>query len=173
MGDILGVKAWAAKQFKRVFTPLKLIAGGSISKSFLSNQKRLIMDMHHIKITQGNKGLVLYLKACAVCLQQSSSGYIVPDALLLGARISRSRGSRIPRIIPASHRLIIINKTVGYQVFIKYYLSVFYLYRVISFPGTLKLNTITDPGREFTMRKYTKYMNTFVSLTRKVEDPFG
>lgn len=118
-------------------------------------------------MTQGNRGLALHLKSSAVALQQACSGYIIKDLTQIGPRISRTKGGGLPRIIPAHHRIIIKNRQPGYLILIRFYLSVFYLYRVIEFLGPLKLTTITAPGREFDMSRFAKYIDGFNKLMRK------
>jgi hypothetical protein len=49
----------------------------------------------------------------------------------------------------------------------KYYLSVFYLYRVLVFPGKLKLETITAPGTDYDETFYQPYMEIFTDLILK------
>jgi len=118
-------------------------------------------------MTQGDKGLAVFLKSCAVSLQQASSGYIIEDLTQIGPRVSRTKGGGLPRIIPTHHRLIIKNRQPGYLILIRFYLSVFYLYRVIEFLGPLKLKTITAPGRSFDMGRFAKYISGFNKLMRK------
>lgn len=98
-----------------------------------------------IQRTQGTKGLILYLKSCSVSLQQAIGGQVHPNSLDLGSRISRTR-SGLPRVIPARHRILISNQGPGYAVWIRFYLTVFSMYRVIPLVGRPKFNTITDPG---------------------------
>jgi len=53
------------------------------------------------------KGVVIYLKACQVLLQQSVGGFRVSDLSELKVRPKRTR-SGLPRIIPAGARRLII-----------------------------------------------------------------
>jgi hypothetical protein len=55
----------------------------------------------------GLKGVVIYLKACQVLLQQSIGGYRVADLSDLKVRPKRNR-SGLPLIIPAGARRLII-----------------------------------------------------------------
>lgn len=83
--------------------------------------------------------VVLYLKASAVLLQQSVGGYKISNTRDLKCAVSRT-GAGIPRIIPKQHRKALMS---GDAWTFKIWLTLFGLYRVIDFPGTLKLNTIT------------------------------
>lgn len=124
---------------------MKLIAGGSLSSKFISSLTVTLVELCKISQQQGVRGLVLYLKVAAVILQQASAGHKVPDLTLIGPRVKRNQ-SGLPRIIPASHRLVIINRRPGWEYLLRFYLTLFSIYRVIPLRGKVKLNTITDPG---------------------------
>lgn len=124
------------------------MVGGSLSKKFISSLTVLLVDLCKISQKQGIKGLVLYLKVNTVILQQAASGHKVPDLTEIGPRVKRNQ-SGLPRIIPKHHRLIIINRRAGWAYLIRFYLTLFSLYRVLSYTGKVKLNTITDPGKIF------------------------
>nr|QIR30238.1 RNA-dependent RNA polymerase [Plasmopara viticola lesion associated mitovirus 15] len=145
---------------------MKLIAGGSTSLTFISSTKYLSIQLKKILLKQGVKGLCLHLKSCSVSLQQSVSGYIIKDLTQVGPRVSRSRGG-LPRLIPASHRIIIHNKKPGYKILIRFYLTIFYLYRVLEFKGSVKLETITKPGIEFDLEFFNKYIENFNTLMKR------
>jgi len=130
------------------FQKVRLIAGSSLSKKFISSLTVTLVTLCKIAQSQGVRGLVLYLKVAAVILQQASAGHKVPDLTEVGPRIKRNQ-SGLPRIIPGYHRLIIINRRPGWQYLIRFYLTLFSIYRVIPLKGKVKLNTITDPGKSF------------------------
>jgi hypothetical protein len=88
------------------------------------------------------KFLVIYLKACSTVTMQLAGGQVIKDQSIFGARVSRSN-SDFPRIIPASHRKILLSN----PEFLRLWLSLFGVYRVLDFKGTLKTGTITDPSR--------------------------
>lgn len=90
----------------------------------------------------GRPGLVLYLKACNVLLMQSTGGMILKGTRDLGVAVSRTSDG-IPRIIPRVMRNMIRQ---GDRNALRIWLSLFSLYRVIDYPGSLKLSTITEPG---------------------------
>jgi len=90
---------------------------------------------------QGVKGLVLRTKSLYILTMQAHGGYITPSQAL-GPAIGRN-GSGLPRVIPKEHRLRIRNGEVFY---LRLWLSWFSIYRILTYPGRLKLNTITDPG---------------------------
>jgi hypothetical protein len=89
---------------------------------------------------QGMKGLVNWLKANTVLLQQSIGGFKLHDCSALKTRPSRT-GSGLPRLVNAQDRALIRK---GDVKVIKFNLTLFNLYRVLDFKGVLKLGTITD-----------------------------
>lgn len=145
---------------------IKLIAGGSTSLSLISSTKNLSIRLSKIQKKQGVKGLALFLKSSSVSLQQSVSGYIIKDLSEVGPRVSRTC-SGLPRIIPARHRIIIHNRAPGYLILIRFYLSIFYLYRVLEFQGKVKLETITKPGVEFDMSRFQSKIELFNILMKR------
>jgi len=161
LGDIFRVKAKAA--LVNLFTKVKLVAGGSLSKKFISSLTVLLVELCKIAQKQGIKGLVLFLKVNAVILQQASAGHKVPDLTELGPKVSRNH-SGLPRIIPAYHRLIIINRRPGWDYLLRFYLTIFSLYRVIPFRGEVKLKTITDPGVVLNKNVWLPFVEPFISL---------
>jgi hypothetical protein len=103
--------------------------------SFLARCSRLAKK-------SGLRFLVIYLKAQYVNLQQAVGGMASVDMTPLGARVAR-RGSYLPAWIPILHRVRI---RANDAKIIRLWMSLFSLYRVIEFPWTLKLATITDSG---------------------------
>jgi len=97
---------------------------------------------NHIKVS-GRKGLVMYLKACLVLLQQASGNHRITDVGKLGLRVSRTH-TGYPRVIPILHRKRIRH---GDLKIFRLWMTLFSLYRVIDFDPIFKLNTITDPCR--------------------------
>lgn len=169
LDDIIRVKAGSALYL--IFKNFKYIAGGSISKHFLKEAKILALKLQSIRKDQGTKGLTLFLKSCSITLQQSLSKYRIKDVTLVGPRVSRTR-SGLPRIISRHHRNIMINRKPGSYFLMRYYLSIFYIYRVLVFPGKVKLETITNPGKYYDENRMEKYMDIFISHLRgKVRVP--
>jgi hypothetical protein len=98
---------------------------------------------------QGMKGLVIYLKATTVILQQTISEFKLYDMSGLNTRIARGRGG-LPRIITNLDRVQIAK---GNTDLMRFYLTIFNLYRILEFPGKLKLKSITDPFKGNPARK--------------------
>lgn len=95
----------------------------------------------------GAKGACLILKVYAVTLQQCCGGHIVKDLTELKFRISRTN-SGLPRVIPVQHRQLI---RAGDPKVIKFWLTLFNLYRVLEFTGDYRLaslsKTIISPAK--------------------------
>jgi hypothetical protein len=128
-GLLLGV-------FLRMLLPIgltKTVARAKTILIFLTFCKTLFR-------AQGMKGLVNYLKACQVLLQQSLGGFRLHDASELKCRPSRN-GMGLPRLISAQDRALI---RAGNWRVMKFYMTLFALFRVLEFPCKLKLDTITD-----------------------------
>lgn len=92
--------------------------------------------------TMGSKGTAIYLKACYVVTQHIAGGMKDQSPWALGANVSRTRRG-VPRIINRQQRCLLLK---GDVATVRFWLSLFSLYRVLEFKGTLKLATITKPG---------------------------
>jgi hypothetical protein len=101
---------------------------------------RAVITMHR---SQGQRGLVLWLKAAHVATMKSLPGSTpMQDTRELGAFVSLSR-SGIPRLIPPAHRLRMRR---GDPTLFRFWLTLFGLYRALKFPAEVKVSTITQPG---------------------------
>lgn len=109
--------------------------------------------VYHLYKHNGAPGVVLYLKTAQLCLMQAMAGYRV-NSRRLGAAIARN-GSGIPTCIPAIHRRRIRE---GDRTLLRVWLSLFALYRVIGFAGTLKLSTIVTAGKTFDSQPFHDFM---------------
>lgn len=105
----------------------------------------------------GAKGACLILKVYAVTLQQSIGGHLVKDLTELKFRVARTNRG-VPRVIPVQLRQAIRS---GDALVIRFYLSLFNLYRMIEFKGDFRLaslsKTIVSPakvGIEFVSLKF-------------------
>lgn len=103
---------------------------------------------------------MLYLKTAQLLLMQSQAGMKVENPRTLGSAVRRTR-SGMPTIIPAHHRARI---RMGDPTLLRVWISLLSLYRVIEFPGTLKLATITERGKDFCHDLFDGFMLTFYGL---------
>lgn len=178
MSDIIRVKSGATLVF--LLQKVKLIVGGRVSGQFIIQLRLLVSQLRHIQKTQGDKGLIVFLKTCQICLQQAASGYKIKDTRTIGSRVSRTKGSCYPRIIPVQHRRIMMNNLSGKYIYLRFYLTVFYMYRVITIPQyVVKLNTIEDIGKSFVFGNYFKdkigerFIRLFIKKESLRNDPLA
>lgn len=92
----------------------------------------------------GGKYVVTYLKSSQLAIQKAIAGNKLSSLRELEPTYSfpRLTQSGFPRYIPLSERRAMKS---GSKSVIRFWLTLFAVYRVISIPGKLKLNTITDP----------------------------
>jgi len=103
-------------------------------------------------------------------LQQAVGGQRIPSTRPLNAAVSRTK-SGLPRVIPALMRARIMNREARV---IRLWLSLFNLYRIVEFPGKLKLQTITDPStaRQDVVDDFCRYVGEcFYPLLLKINNP--
>jgi len=98
-----------------------------------------LRKLSHYYIHNGRKGACLILKVYAVTLQQSIGGHVVEDLGLLKFRVKRTRRG-MPRVIPIIHRNMIRS---GDTKIIRFWLSLFNLYRLVTFKGDYTVKSIT------------------------------
>jgi hypothetical protein len=92
-------------------------------------------------------------------------GYRLTDMGLLGTRVARN-GRGLPRKwIPLIHRKALLR---GDPKVFRLYMTLFGLYRVLSFPGKLKWDTITTPshGANWYLPDFSIFLGTFVRILR-------
>ncbi|CAJ32467.1 RNA-dependent RNA polymerase [Ophiostoma mitovirus 1b] len=125
---------------KGLFLVLKLVWGGTT----ISKLKSFYVLLVHLKTLQEKSGLAYtcqYMKACAIYVMK----YVAKDPNKLAINsfsiLVSLTDSGIPRIIPSYIRYQLRR---GNKNSIKALLTVFNLYRVLEYPGVLKLSTITD-----------------------------
>jgi hypothetical protein len=105
----------------------------------------------------GSKSTVKWLKGSAVAIQKELGQDRLVSLLALGTALpfSRTTGG-LPRLIPARCRALIRKGDVRE---IRFWLSLFNLYRILKVPGELKLSTITS---EFTGNE--AYLESLIKL---------
>nr|UJQ92540.1 MAG: putative RNA-dependent RNA polymerase [Mitoviridae sp.] len=121
--------------------------------------------------TQGIKGLVIHLKACAVMLAQSQGGHNIKDSGKMGSRISRNNKG-MPRFILSADRIRIRKGDTG---MFRFYQTIFNLYRVLSFFKQPNLETITAPfsgDKEFIYKTLIPLIPSFVKALLSQNNPF-
>nr|QDH89122.1 MAG: RNA-dependent RNA polymerase [Mitovirus sp.] len=122
---------------------------------------------HRLYKHGGIKYLVIYLKACLSMLQQAVGGQRLHDLTPFGARVGRSHRG-IPSIIPALHRARIRS---GCTWTIRFWSTLFGLYRVLDFPGVVKISTITKEygGDPLVTYEFSQFVfNHFIHVLKKL-----
>lgn len=94
----------------------------------------------HLILHSGVKGAVIYMKASQVLLQQGVASYYVQDLTELKVRVKRTRRG-LPVWIPIEQRALIRG---GDIPTIRVWMTLFGIFRVLSFEGKLSLATITQ-----------------------------
>lgn len=112
------------------------------------------MRKHH-----GQKYVVLYLKACQLALQKKVAADRIDSLRDINSDLPLPRlsTSRLPRFIPLADRRAISR---GSASTIRWWNTLFSVYRVILIPGDFKLNTITD--------KYSGDPDALVSMAEEL-----
>jgi hypothetical protein len=91
---------------------------------------------------------------------QSIGGDRVKDLSELKVRVKRSRPG-LPKIIPVLHRRRMMS---GDRTVIRFWNTLFGVYRVIEFPGTLKTKTITDAATSVLSAKRLLEVSKFIPI---------
>lgn len=104
----------------------------------------------------GFKGLAITLKVMSTMVIKAIAKRPI-DGNSLGMRVASSGGG-LPTLIPSVHRKAIRRGNV--QV-IKFWLSLFSIYRILEYKGKLNLKTITRPGIKFKLNPYKSFIWIF------------
>ena len=115
---------------------------GYMRLSFVKPAIRYMSWCSSLGRSQGLKGLVITLKALNTSLAQSIARDL--DSFPSTPRVRRGMLG-LPTIIPVLHRRRI---AAGDISIIRYWFTLFSIYRVIEFPGKLSFSSITDPGKD-------------------------
>nr|WAY16579.1 putative RNA-dependent RNA polymerase [Rhizoctonia solani mitovirus 105] len=109
--------------------------------------------------TNGSQQTVKFLKAGQLAIQKSIAKDKITSLRELDKDLVRTRltSSGLPTIIPSRDRKLIAG---GAEPIIRFWLTLFAIYRVISIPGQLKLATIVNP-LSVSLDTYSKVANTF------------
>lgn len=116
------------------------LLGRRVNLSVVKVLLTTLATMYRLRRFGGNKFLIIYLKACYSLLQQYIGGQRLHDLTPFGVRVGRTH-SGCPSIIPAIHRQRIRAGDVWY---IRFWLSIFALYRVLDCKLSPNLSTISD-----------------------------
>jgi len=99
-------------------------------------------------------------------LMQSQAGMVIQNPRTLGAAVARNR-SGVPLLIPSLHRARIRG---GDRKLLQVWVSLLSLYRVVDFPGVLKLETIVGEGKVFSLGPVYDFIGLFFAKLYFVRD---
>jgi len=120
-----------------------LLVKGSIETSLVKVIISYIRFLHRLIKSNGPAYVAKYLKASVSLLMQAISGEPHGSTRVLGLAVSRTRRG-LPRFIPAVHRQHIRD---GSLFYIRLWLSLISVYRVLDFVGKVSLKTIISPSK--------------------------
>jgi len=115
---------------------------GHLTRGYVKVTWGFAKNANKMYLKMGSRGLAIYLKTCYLLLQHFAGGQRDASPKQLGCNVSRTRRG-IPRIINVNHRRLIASGDIR---IIRFWLSLFGLYRVLPYKGSLKLKTIIEPG---------------------------
>jgi hypothetical protein len=119
----------------------------------------------------GGRYVVAYLKSGQLAIQKAIAGNKLSSLRELepSLPLPRLTQSGFPRYIPLSERRAMKSKS---QSVIRFWLTLFAVYRIISIPGKLKLNTITDPfsGSKEGLQRVSQELEALASNSLKMFD---
>lgn len=113
---------------------------GKTTKELILGLTSMLKHIARVQKAQSNKGVALYLKASSTYLMKAWSLDPLLDQRAFGPVVGLTRKG-IPLWIPFAFRLQISRRNL---IIFRVVMTVCNLYRVIEFPGKLKLSTITD-----------------------------
>jgi len=152
-----------------LFQKVQITIVGKVTKMLTNVTTRYFKQLQKIARTQGIPGLVKYLKACSVALQQAIAGH----KTVTGTRVSRTK-SGLPRIIPVQLRRLI---RAGKFPYIKFSLTLLSIFRDFIYPSPVKLSSITSPysGEKDAISRCLGYLPNFdkIFLNRFVPRKFS
>jgi hypothetical protein len=111
-----------------------------------------------LRAARGSKGLAIYLKTCSLLLMKVVAGETVGDLSPYGCRVSRT-GRGVPRIIPKMHRDGVI---FGDPRIVRFWMTLFGLYRVLDFQVSFSVKTIVTPGPSLNLDAYSWFYTLFL-----------
>lgn len=165
------VKVW-----HRLFVPclrMVRVTEGKLTRGRVKLVAYFAKECSRIALKQGEKGLCLYLKTCAVMLQQAAPGSRLSSSSREINKVAvKATSTGIPRIIPRNQRDALRR---GDARLFSLWLTLFGLYRVLSYKGKLSLSSITRPGRVIpkpVMGNLVKFIPDFIrKLEQLVDSP--
>jgi hypothetical protein len=125
----------------RILNAIGIKSGGYATR--LNFMYKFARYLFYLRKNNGAEFVVAFLKAGQLAISKKVAHSPVKSLRDINPDFPLPRlVNGLPSIIPISDRRLITRS--GYSV-IRFWLTMFSVYRIISIPGKLKLNTITDP----------------------------
>lgn len=146
-----------------------LLVRGSITNSLVKVIVSYVRFLYVLNKQNGSAFTAKYLKAATSLLMQSISGKKHKSSQEMGLAVSRTRRG-LPRFIPAIHRSHIRQGNVFY---IRLWLTLLSVYRVLDFTGPLSIKTIVTPVEAVINFDEVKWAVHDLRIKDKVRSPSG
>jgi len=145
------------------FVRMMPIWAGKASRNSVLITKLLMKQISMVAKTQGKVGVVKYLKACTIRLQQALAGQ---SFSLTSPRVSCTN-SGLPRVLPVKLRRLIRGEKTSMM---RLALSVLSIFRSVIYPSDPKLDSIINPysGSLRAVDNIKGYIPLFIKLFVKV-----
>jgi len=119
----------------------------------------------------GGKYVVSYLKFSQLAIQKALAGQKLGSLREVEPNLSLPRltSSGLPRYIPLQDRRALLSNS---KSIIRFWLTLYAVYRVINIPGNLKLSTITDPfsGNKDNLQRVSRELAALAANSLKMFD---
>jgi len=135
---------------------------GNLTSSYVRICVSFIRTLLPLAKRSGVKYVVLYLKVCNMLLMQYVAGQVPVNPRTLGLAVSQTQ-SGLPRIIPRVHRQFIIE---GSTFHVRFWLTLFSIYRAIDYRGKLKINSIINPGVLLSNSTFSEFQSACLSFIK-------
>lgn len=137
---------------------------GDVNRSWILSIISFSRFCLRLRAHRGSKGLAIYLKTCSILLMKLAAGERVKDLSPYGCRVACT-GAGVPRIIPKIHRRALLSCD---PRFLRFWLTLFGLYRVLDFRARFSVSTIVTPGPSLNLEAYSWFIPYFFSDLEKM-----
>jgi len=137
---------------------------GDLNRSWILSIVSFVRFCRSLRKHRGSKGLAIYLKTCTILLMKVVAGERIKDLSPYGCRVACT-GSGVPRIIPMIHRQGVLS---GEPRIVRFWMTLFGLYRVLDFQVSFSVKTITTPAPSLNLAAYSWFIPYFFSDLEKM-----
>jgi len=133
---------------------------GHLNPNLIKSSYVLTSRLNKIRKTQGMATMCKYMKACTLYIYHYlsvSKKHSLIHSYTFDLPVSLTSGG-LPRILPSYFRNSIRSRR---PKEVRFILTIFGLYRVLPYPGKVKLSTITDPFKGIIKRDVIRFIPIF------------